>query len=75
MTAGSGTDLELVRAEASAWLEAEPDEDLRAELQALLDGPADELLARFSGRLRDLTGQSLPISLASRVCVLLRGSW
>ena len=30
---------------------AEPDEDLRAELQALLDGPADELLARFSGHL------------------------
>ncbi len=51
MKAGGGTDLELVRAEASAWLEAEPDEDLRAELQALLDGPADELLARFSGHL------------------------
>ena len=29
----------------------------------------------LSFRLADLTGQSLPISLASRVCVLLRGSW
>ena len=30
---------------------AEPDEDIRAELQALIDGPADELDARFGGRL------------------------
>ena len=41
MTAGSGTDLEVVR-EGVGVVEAEPDEDLRAELQALLDGPADE---------------------------------
>ncbi len=37
---------------AERWLAAEPDDDLRAELQALLDGPADELDARFDGRLQ-----------------------
>jgi phosphomannomutase len=36
---------------AERWLAAEPDDDIRAELQALLDGPEDELAARFSGRL------------------------
>jgi len=33
------------------WLEAEPDEDVRAELRQLLDGDADELARRFGGRL------------------------
>ncbi len=36
---------------AAAWLQAEPDEDIRAELQALIAGPAEELDARFGGRL------------------------
>ncbi len=33
------------------WIEAEPDEDVRLELEALRDGPAEELAARFDGRL------------------------
>jgi phosphomannomutase len=37
---------------ARAWLAAEPDNDVRAELQALIDGPPDELQARFDGRLQ-----------------------
>lgn len=37
---------------AERWLAAEPDADLRDELQSLLDGPADELAARFAGRLQ-----------------------
>ena len=40
-----------VRATASRWLAAEPDEDIRDELRALLDGPVEELAARFAGRL------------------------
>ena len=40
-----------VRATAGRWLAAEPDDDIRAELRRLLDGPADELAARFGGRL------------------------
>lgn len=43
-----------VRATAERWLAAEPDDDIRAELQALLDDPAAarELAERFSGRLQ-----------------------
>jgi phosphomannomutase len=41
-----------VRDRAQRWLAAEPDADIREELQALLDGPADELSARFDGRLQ-----------------------
>ncbi len=37
---------------AEQWLAAEPDTDMRNELQLLLDGPSDELAARFSGRLQ-----------------------
>ena len=37
---------------AQRWLEAEPDADIRDELQALIDGDADELAARFDGRLQ-----------------------
>ncbi|MCU1391984.1 MAG: pgm [Ilumatobacteraceae bacterium] len=37
---------------AAAWLAAEPDADVRDELAALIDGPADELVARFDGRLQ-----------------------
>ena len=40
-----------VRERALGWLAAEPDADMRAELQALIDGPQDELAERFSGRL------------------------
>lgn len=35
----------------AAWLEAEPDADMREELGALRAGDADELAARFAGRL------------------------
>jgi phosphomannomutase len=37
---------------ATAWLQAEPDEDVRLELAGLLDGPAADLEARFDGRLQ-----------------------
>jgi phosphomannomutase len=40
------------RAEAERWLAAEPDEDIRAELEVLLAGPADEVERRFDGRLQ-----------------------
>jgi len=36
---------------ATAWLAAEPDDDVRVELQALIDGDAEVLATRFSGRL------------------------
>ncbi len=39
------------RRSPTRWLDAEPDDDIRAELQALLDGPDDELAERFGGRL------------------------
>jgi phosphomannomutase len=41
-----------VRELAQRWLAAEPDDDIREELQALIDGPSDELEARFDGRLQ-----------------------
>lgn len=37
---------------ATKWLDAEPDDDMRAELVALLGGPAEQLTARFEGRLQ-----------------------
>jgi phosphomannomutase len=37
---------------AAAWLAAEPDADMRAELSALAKGTADELRDRFTGRLQ-----------------------
>ena len=37
---------------AERWLAAEPDADMRAELEALLAGPPDVLAERFSGRLQ-----------------------
>jgi phosphomannomutase len=40
-----------VREVAERWLAAEPDDDIRVELQALLDGPGNELAARFASRL------------------------
>lgn len=36
---------------ARAWLAAEPDEDMRAELAALLEGDGSTLTQRFSGRI------------------------
>src|SRR4051794_31715391 len=36
---------------ARAWLAAEPDSDIRDELQALIDGPEETLAERFAGRL------------------------
>ena len=41
-----------LRAEAERWLAAEPDDDMRAELEELLAGPDDELGERFTGRLQ-----------------------
>ena len=40
------------RAAAERWLAAEPDDDLRDELRALLAGPAEQLVERFDGRLQ-----------------------
>jgi phosphomannomutase len=45
MSGGSRLDI------AKKWLEAEPDEDIRVELQQLIDGSNEELEERFSGRL------------------------
>ncbi|MFM8382135.1 MAG: phospho-sugar mutase, partial [Actinomycetota bacterium] len=42
---------EAVHEIARAWLRAEPDADVRAELHGLLDGDPAELVARFTGRL------------------------
>jgi len=40
------------RSVAERWLAAEPDDDMRAELAELLDGAADVLAERFTGRLQ-----------------------
>jgi phosphomannomutase len=40
------------RSEARRWLAAEPDADMRDELESLLAGADDELSARFDGRLQ-----------------------
>lgn len=45
MSGGSRLDI------AKKWLYAEPDEDIRVELQQLIDGSNEELEERFSGRL------------------------
>jgi phosphomannomutase len=37
---------------AAAWLAAEPDDDIRAELSALIEGDESELARRFDGHLR-----------------------
>ena len=42
---------EDVRRAATRWLEAEPDSDIREELQSLLDGDPALLAERFGGRL------------------------
>lgn len=47
----NGDGAEAVHAVARTWLRAEPDADVRAELQGLLDGSPEELAARFAGRL------------------------
>ena len=39
------------RQTAQRWLSAEPDDDLRAELVELLEGPPEVLAERFTGRL------------------------
>lgn len=46
------TDIAEFRSIAQRWLAAEPDADMRAELEALLAGPEDELVDRFTGRLQ-----------------------
>ena len=45
MSRGSSRDM------AEKWLLAEPDEDMRRELQSLIDGSSNELENRFNGRL------------------------
>ncbi|HET6692040.1 MAG TPA: hypothetical protein VFG74_14370, partial [Miltoncostaeaceae bacterium] len=41
-----------LRARAEAWIAADPDEETRAELRALLDaGDGESLADRFAGRL------------------------
>ncbi len=40
-----------IRDTANRWLIAEPDDDIRAQLVALLDGPEEDLNERFSGSL------------------------
>ncbi len=40
------------RSEARRWLAAEPDADMREELESLLAGSDDELAVRFDGRLQ-----------------------
>ena len=51
-----GASVDALIATANAWLAAEPDDDIRAELSELIDaaerGEADELAARFDGRLQ-----------------------
>jgi phosphomannomutase len=37
---------------AERWLAAEPDDDIRQELSALIAGPSEELSVRFDGRLQ-----------------------
>lgn len=41
-----------VREQAERWLAAEPDDDIRSELQALIDGPESDLSDRFADRLQ-----------------------
>ncbi len=41
-----------LRSTAEKWLGAEPDQDMRIELEQLLTGPADQLAQRFTGRLQ-----------------------
>src|SRR5690606_19376623 len=43
---------ETARRTAQRWLDAEPDDDMRAELTELLDGPDEVLVERFTGRLQ-----------------------
>ncbi len=46
------TDIVTLRSTARAWLAAEPDADMRTELEALVAGPDAELEERFTGRLQ-----------------------
>ena len=41
-----------IRSIAKAWLAAELDDDIRVELEALIDGDPDDLVSRFTGRLQ-----------------------
>ena len=45
-------DIAELRSTAQRWKEAEPDADMRDELQVLLDGADDVLAERFTGRLQ-----------------------
>ncbi len=46
------TDIAALRTVAQRWHDAEPDDDLKAELADLIAGPDDVLVERFTGRLQ-----------------------
>ena len=52
MTPAEAHSVAEARAAAERWLAAEPDADMRDELAALLAGPDDALVERFTGRLQ-----------------------
>ena len=51
MVGDDPADVESARRLAKAWLDAEPDEDVRQDILGLLEGDESELIRRFSGRL------------------------
>ena len=51
---------------ARRWLAAEPDDDMREELESLLAGGDDELAERFDGRLQFGTAGCGPRSAPAR---------
>ena len=57
------TDIAELRSVAQRWLQAEPDADMRAELDALLAGPEDVLVERFTGRLNSAPRACVPPSV------------
>lgn len=67
MDVGTAERDEEIRARAAAWLLAEPDADVRAELQSLLDGDPGVLASRFEGQLTFGTaGLRAPIGAGPR---------
>jgi len=46
------TSVDALRSTARRWLAAEPDADMRDELEVLIAGPDSELVDRFTGRLQ-----------------------
>ena len=52
MSGDSRSAFDVAHSRATAWLAAEPDADVRAQLATLLNGSRSELIARFHGRLQ-----------------------